>query len=114
MAVEDTTQGLASARAARLRTIAVTTTFPPEVVAGADAVVATLREVTSPLLASLVGGDAVQAAGNRTVLGVDPVSPRNLLVQIRRRDHPAVEVAEVELLVRRVRVLVRQADAEEH
>ena len=50
--------GLASARAARLRTIAVTTTFPPEVVAGADAVVATLREVTAPLLASLVGGDA--------------------------------------------------------
>lgn len=58
VAVEDTTQGLASARAARLRTIAVTTTFPPEVVAGADAVVATLREVTAPLLASLVGGDA--------------------------------------------------------
>ena len=58
VAVEDTTQGLASARAARLRTIAVTTTFPPEVVAAADAVVATLREVTAPLLASLVGGDA--------------------------------------------------------
>ena len=32
--------------------------IPPEVVAGADAVVATLREVTAPLLASLVGGHA--------------------------------------------------------
>jgi beta-phosphoglucomutase-like phosphatase (HAD superfamily) len=58
VAVEDTTQGLASARAARLRTIAVTTTFPPEVVAGADAIVGTLREVTAALLASVVGSDA--------------------------------------------------------
>jgi beta-phosphoglucomutase len=54
VAVEDTTQGLASARAARLRTIAVTTTYPADVVRGADAVVPTLREVTVPLLASLV------------------------------------------------------------
>ena len=60
------------------------------------------------------GRRCVQAAGNRTVLGVDPVSPRNLVVQIRRRDHPAVKVAEVEFLVRRVRVLVRQADPEKH
>ena len=54
VAVEDTTQGLASARAARLRTIAVTTTHPADVVRGADAVVPTLREVTVPLLESLV------------------------------------------------------------
>ena len=50
----DTSTGLASARAAWLRTIAVTTTHPADVVGGADAVVPTLREVTVPLLESLV------------------------------------------------------------
>jgi beta-phosphoglucomutase len=53
VAVEDTTQGLTSARAARLRTVAVTTTHPAEVVRDADAVVPTLREVTIELLTSL-------------------------------------------------------------
>jgi beta-phosphoglucomutase len=60
VAVEDTTQGLTAARAARLRTVAVTTTYPADVVSKADAVVPTLREVTLSLLATLVasGGDA--------------------------------------------------------
>jgi beta-phosphoglucomutase len=53
VAVEDTTQGLTSARAARLRTVAVTTTHPADVVRDADAVVPTLREVTIELLTSL-------------------------------------------------------------
>ena len=39
---------------------------------------------------------------------------RDLLVQNRRRDDAVVEVVEIELLVRRVRVLVGQADTEEH
>jgi beta-phosphoglucomutase len=54
VAVEDTTQGLVAARAARLRTVAVTTTYPADVVSKADAVVPTLREVTLSLLAPLV------------------------------------------------------------
>jgi sugar-phosphatase len=54
VAVEDTTQGLAAARAARLRTVAVTTTYPADVVSSADVIVPTLREVTLPLLAALV------------------------------------------------------------
>jgi HAD superfamily hydrolase (TIGR01509 family) len=56
VAVEDTLQGLASARAARLRTIAVTTTYPAEAVRGADAVVGTICDVTLPLLESVVDG----------------------------------------------------------
>lgn len=58
VAVEDTIQGLASARAARLRTVAVTTTYPADAVRGADIVVPTLREVTLPLLTSLVADTA--------------------------------------------------------
>jgi beta-phosphoglucomutase len=54
VAVEDTTPGLAAARAARLRTVAVTTTYPADVVSSADVIVPTLREVTLPLLAALV------------------------------------------------------------
>jgi len=57
VAVEDTTQGLESARAAGLRTVAVTTTYPADVMSGADAVVPTLRDVTLPLLASVVAND---------------------------------------------------------
>jgi beta-phosphoglucomutase len=53
-AVEDTTQGLAAARAARLRTVAVTTTYPADVVSSADVIVPTLREVTVSLLVALV------------------------------------------------------------
>jgi HAD superfamily hydrolase (TIGR01509 family) len=66
VAVEDTIQGIASARAARLRTVAVTTTYPAEALSTADAVVPTLRDVTVPLLASLVangdGGTQPQKA----------------------------------------------------
>jgi beta-phosphoglucomutase len=64
VAVEDTIQGIASARAARLRTVAVTTTYPADALSTADAVVPTLRDVTVPLLASLVtnGGGGTQRA----------------------------------------------------
>jgi beta-phosphoglucomutase len=54
VAVEDTVQGLASARAAGLRTIALTTTYPADVLTEADAVVPTLREVSDEVLAGLV------------------------------------------------------------
>jgi len=57
-AVEDTTQGLAAARAARLRTVAVTTTYPADVVSSADVIVPTLREVTMSLLEALVSGSS--------------------------------------------------------
>jgi beta-phosphoglucomutase len=64
VAVEDTIQGIASARAARLRTVAVTTTYPAEALSTADTVVPTLRDVTVPLLASLVanGGGGTRPA----------------------------------------------------
>ena len=39
---------------------------------------------------------------------------RDFLVEKRGRDDPVVEVAEIQLLVGRVRVLVRQSDAEQH
>ena len=54
VAVEDTIQGLASARDAGLRTVAVTTTYPPETLAEADAVVSSLREVSMELLERVV------------------------------------------------------------
>jgi beta-phosphoglucomutase len=54
VAVEDTVQGLVSAREAGLRTVAVTTTYPPEALAEADAVVSSLREVTIELLERVV------------------------------------------------------------
>ena len=57
-AVEDTTQGLAAARAARLRTVAVTTTYAADVVSSADVIVPTLREVTLSLLVALVSGSS--------------------------------------------------------
>ena len=64
VAVEDTTQGLAAARAARLRTVAVTTTYPADVVSSAEVIVPTLREVTLSLLAALVSdGGADGRAG---------------------------------------------------
>ena len=65
VAVEDTTQGLAAARAALLRTVAVTTTYPTEAVRDADAVVPTLREVTLPLLAAVVSGPERRPASPR-------------------------------------------------
>ena len=46
--------------------------------------------------------------------GASSVSLSDLVVEIGGRDDAAVEVAQIELLVRRVRVLVRQADAEQH
>jgi beta-phosphoglucomutase len=53
LAIEDSSAGLESARAAGLRTIAVTTNYPPAVLARhADVVVATLDEVTVALLQS--------------------------------------------------------------
>ena len=54
VAVEDTIQGLASAREAGLRTVAVTTTYPPEALAEADVVVSSLREVSIELLERVV------------------------------------------------------------
>jgi HAD superfamily hydrolase (TIGR01509 family) len=54
VAVEDTIQGLASARDAGLRTVAVTTTYPPSALAEADAVVSSLREVSIQLLERVV------------------------------------------------------------
>lgn len=54
VAVEDTIQGLASAREAGLRTVAVTTTYPPEALAEADVVVSSLREVSIDLLERVV------------------------------------------------------------
>jgi beta-phosphoglucomutase len=54
VAVEDTIQGLASARDAGLRTVAVTTTYPPVALGDANAVVASLREVTTDLLERVV------------------------------------------------------------
>ncbi|HXH07338.1 MAG TPA: HAD family phosphatase [Vicinamibacterales bacterium] len=55
VAIEDTPAGLESARAAGLRCIGLTTTFARELLDGADAVVASLDEVTPALLAELVG-----------------------------------------------------------
>jgi hypothetical protein len=44
--------------------VAVTTTYPADVVSSADVIVPTLREVTLPLLAALVsGGGADGRAG---------------------------------------------------
>ena len=55
VAVEDTRQGLASARAAGLRTIAVTTTHPASAVADADYVTADISGVTIEVLRRVVG-----------------------------------------------------------
>ena len=66
VAVEDTIQGLASAREAGLRTIAVTTTYPAEALGEADAIVEALGEVTVGLLERLVAGSRPRESGNRT------------------------------------------------
>jgi HAD superfamily hydrolase (TIGR01509 family) len=55
VAIEDTPAGLESARRAGLRCIGLTTTFARELLEGADAVVASLDEVTPALVAELVG-----------------------------------------------------------
>jgi beta-phosphoglucomutase len=54
VAVEDTIQGLASARDAGLRTVAVTTTYPKDALARADAVVGSLGDITTELLERVI------------------------------------------------------------
>jgi beta-phosphoglucomutase len=53
VAIEDSHWGLQSARAAGLRTIAVTHTYPREALTDADVVVESLDELTAELIASL-------------------------------------------------------------
>jgi beta-phosphoglucomutase len=53
VAVEDSPPGLASARAAGMRTIAVTTTLPASRLGGADRVIARLADLTPALVAAL-------------------------------------------------------------
>ena len=55
VAIEDSRWGLASARAAGLRTIALTTSYPAATLASADAVVTSLDEVTVDLVGGLIG-----------------------------------------------------------
>jgi beta-phosphoglucomutase len=54
VAVEDTLAGLESARAAGLRTVGVTTTYPAEALGAADLVVSSLGALTLGCLSSLV------------------------------------------------------------
>jgi beta-phosphoglucomutase len=54
VAVEDSKWGLQSARAAGLRTVAVTHTYPAAELAGADRVIMSLQELTIDSLSSLV------------------------------------------------------------
>ncbi len=54
VAIEDTAAGLASAKAAGLRCIGVTTTFPAAKLQIADTIVGTLDEITADLVRSLV------------------------------------------------------------
>lgn len=53
VAIEDTPAGLASARAAGFRTIAITTTFPPETLGLGDVVVNALDSITPDLVRRL-------------------------------------------------------------
>ena len=54
VAIEDSRWGLASARAAGLRTIAVTTSYPAATLASADVVVGSLDEIAVDLVARLL------------------------------------------------------------
>lgn len=54
IAIEDTAAGLASAKAAGLRCIGVTTTFPASKLQLADRIVTSLDEITAPLIRSLL------------------------------------------------------------
>jgi beta-phosphoglucomutase-like phosphatase (HAD superfamily) len=54
LAIEDSHWGLKSARAAGMRTLAVTHTYPRELLLEADAVVDSLDEITVKFLASVV------------------------------------------------------------
>ena len=58
VAIEDTNRGLASAQAAGMRTIAITTTMPVEVLASADRIVARVSEVTVELVRALAAPGA--------------------------------------------------------
>jgi sugar-phosphatase len=53
VAIEDSAAGLVAARAAGMRTIALTTTSAPHLLTDADRVVATLAEVTPALVLGL-------------------------------------------------------------
>jgi HAD superfamily hydrolase (TIGR01509 family) len=64
VAVEDSHWGLASARAAGLRTVGVTHTYAAEALAEADLVVASLDLLTWALLSRLDGGAMAQAGGS--------------------------------------------------
>lgn len=55
VAIEDSRWGLVSARAAGLRTIGVTTSYPPSALDQADAIVRGLDDVTADLIDSLLG-----------------------------------------------------------
>jgi beta-phosphoglucomutase-like phosphatase (HAD superfamily) len=54
VAIEDTRQGLAAARAAGLRTVALTTTCPAEALPGADLIASGLGEISLARLESIV------------------------------------------------------------
>ncbi len=54
VAIEDSRWGLASARAAGLRTIGITTSYPAATLASADAVVASLDEITVEVIEALL------------------------------------------------------------
>lgn len=54
IAIEDTSPGLASAKAAGLRCIAITTTFPASKLSLADTIVTSMDEITADLVRSLV------------------------------------------------------------
>lgn len=56
IAIEDTAAGLASAKAAGLRCIGITTTFPASKLSLADVVVNSMDEITADLVRSLVTG----------------------------------------------------------
>ena len=53
VAIEDSRWGIESARLAGLRSVAVTHTYPPGELAGADLIVTSLDEVTVPRLQQL-------------------------------------------------------------
>ena len=55
VAIEDSHWGLVSARAAGLRTIGVTTSYPPPALDQADAIVRDLDDVNADLIDSLLG-----------------------------------------------------------
>ena len=56
LAIEDSPAGIAAAAGAGLRVLAVTTSYPAAALTAADAIVASLAEVTPAHLAALTGG----------------------------------------------------------